>query len=212
MTDLLSKDHSILERPFMEFRPFGLDDRGEKICDISGVVVQSNVDYMGDYLTRTAGPEAATRALERLCQLVNDRLPDPTYHVTPDFLRNPWNSYSYEFVCYLREFCEQLSGDAQFHVNVGTDNKVPPLIQILARPFSTQQLYKMWPYLGSKYVRGVLEFEVGRVTSRSAVLRMTFTDRALKQFGPYRNRCVDVICVSCKSSIARVQTHMHGTP
>jgi len=40
MTDLLSKEHSILERPFMEFRPFGLNAQGEKICDISGVVVQ----------------------------------------------------------------------------------------------------------------------------------------------------------------------------
>ena len=212
MNDLLPKDHSILERPFMEFRPFGLDDRGEKICDITGVVVQSNIDYMCDYLTHTAGPEAAQRAMDRLCQLLNDRLSDRNYHVTPDFLRNPWNSYAYEFVCYLREFCEQLSGDPQFHVNVGTEKKVPPLIQILARPFSTQQLYKMWPYFGSKYVRGVLEFEVGQVTTRSAVLRMTFTDRALAQFGPYRKRCVDVICVSCKSSIARVQTQMHGTP
>jgi signal transduction histidine kinase/CheY-like chemotaxis protein len=94
---------------------------------------------------------------------------------------------------------------------VGTERKVPPLIQILARPFSTQQLYKMWPHFGSKYVRGVLEFEVGRVTARSAVLRMTFTDRALVQFGPYRKRCVDVICISCKSSIARLQTQLHGT-
>lgn len=211
MTELLSKDHSILERPFMEFRPFGLDDRGEKICDISGVVVQSNVDYLCDYLTRTASAEAAQQAMDRLCRLLNDRLQDRNYHVNPEFLRNPWNSYAYEFVCYLREFCEQLSGDPQFHVNVGTEKKVPPLIQILARPFSTQQLYKMWPYLGSKYVRGVLEFEVGRVTTRSAVLRMTFTDRALIQFGPFRKRCVDVICLSCKSSIARVPTQLHGT-
>ena len=212
MTDLLSKEHSILERPSMEFRPFGLNDQGEKISDISGVIVQSNVDYMCDYLSRTAGKAAATQALDELCRLLNARLPDRTYHVTPDSLRNIWNSYSYEFVCYLREFCEQLSGDPQFHVNVGTNRKVPPLIQILCRPFSTPQLYKMWPYFGSKYVRGVLEFEVGRVTRRSAVLRMTFTDRALVQFGPYRKRCVDVICLSCKSSIARVQTQMHGTP
>ena len=167
---------------------------------------------MCDYLGRTVGPEAATEAMDQLCLKLNARLPDRTYHVTPDFLRNIWNSYSYEFVCYLREFCEQLSGDPQFHVNVGTERKVPPLIQILCRPFSTQQLYKMWPYFGRKYVRDVLEFEVGRVTRRSAVLRMTFTDRALAQFGLYRNRCVDVICLSCKSSIARVQTQMHGTP
>ncbi len=110
----------------MEFRPFGLDDRGEKICDISGVVVQSNVDYLCDYLTRTAGAEAAKQTMERLCRLLNDRLQDRNYHVTPDFLRNPWNSYAYEFVCYLREFCEQLSGDPQFHVNVGTEKKSPP--------------------------------------------------------------------------------------
>ncbi len=212
MTDLLSKDHSILERSFMEFRPFGLNDRGEKIGDISGVVVQSNVDYMVDYLTRTAGTESATHALNELCRLLNARLPDRSYHVTPDFLLNIWNSYSYEFVCYLREFCEQLSGDPDFHANVGTQRKVPPLIQILCRPFSTPQLYKMWPHIGRKYVRDVLEFEVGRVTRRSAVLRMTFTDRALSQFGPYRKRCVDVICLSCKTSIARVQTQLHGTP
>ena len=212
MTDLLSKDHSILERPFMEFRPFGLNDRGEKIGDISGVVVQSNVEYMCDYLTRTAGTEAAAQAVEELCRLLNARLPDRSYHVTPEFLGNIWNSYSYEFVCYLREFCEQLSGDPDFHINVGTQRKVPPLIQILCRPFSTPQLYKMWPHIGRKYVRDVLEFEVGRVTRRSAVLRMTFTDRALAQFGPYRNRCVDVICLSCKTSIARVQTQLHGTP
>lgn len=111
MTDLLSSDHSILERPFMEFRPFGLNDKGEKISDISGVVVQSNVDYMCDYLSRTAGSQAAAAAVDELCRLLNARLPDRTYHVTPDFLRNIWNSYSYEFVCYLREFCEQLSGD-----------------------------------------------------------------------------------------------------
>lgn len=212
MTELLSKDHSILERRFMEFRPFGLDERGEKICDISGVIVESNVAYLCDYLERTAGPEAATQALQELCRLLNERQPDRTYHVTPESLRNIWNSYSYEFVCYLREFCERLSGDPNFHVNVGTEKKVPPLIQILARPFSTPQLYKMWPYLGNKYVRRVLEFEVGRVTNRSAVLRMTFTDRALAQFGPYRKRCVDVICLSCKSSIARVPTQLHGVP
>jgi signal transduction histidine kinase/ActR/RegA family two-component response regulator len=212
MTELLSKDHSILERPFMEFRPFGLDERGEKICDASGVIVCSNIEYLQDYLARTARPVVAEQAISRLCRMLNDRIPDLTYHVTPDSLANPWNSYSYEFICYLREFCERLSGDPDFHVNVGTHRKIPPLIQILGRPFTVQQLYKMWPYFGSKYVRGVLEFEVGRVTNRSAVLRMKFTDRAFAQFGPYRNRCVDVICLSCKSSIAGMQQQVHGMP
>ena len=76
MIDLLSKERSILERPFMEFRPFGLNDQGEKICDISGVIVQSNVDYLHDYLSRTGGDNAAREALDELCRLLNSRLPE----------------------------------------------------------------------------------------------------------------------------------------
>ncbi|WP_447599809.1 ATP-binding protein [Nitrospira sp. Nam80] len=210
MTELLSKDHSILERPFMEFRPFGVDAHGEKICDISGVIVQSNVEYLHDFISLSAGPEAADRAVQELCRMLNERLHDPAYHVTPEFLRNAWNSYSYEFGCYLREFCEALSGTPQFHVNAARGRKVSQIIQILLRPFSTQQSYKMWAYVGQKYTKGVLEFGIGRVTNRSAILRMRFTEKAFRQFGPYRKRCVDVICQSCKAGIAGAQQQIHG--
>jgi signal transduction histidine kinase/CheY-like chemotaxis protein len=210
MTELLSKDHSILERPFMEFRPFGLDENGEKICDIAGVIVLSNVEYLYDCRSLISGPEAGERAVEELCRLMNERLRDSAYHVTPGFLRNAWNSYSYEFGCYLREFCELLSGDPQFHFKAARARKVPPIIQILLRPFSTQQSYKMWGYVVQKYTKGVLEFAVGRVTNRSARLRMRFTEKAFRQFGPYRKRCVDIICQSCKSGIAGAQQQIHG--
>jgi signal transduction histidine kinase/ActR/RegA family two-component response regulator len=212
MTDFLSKDHSILERPFMEFLPFGVDRQGEKICDISGVIVQSNVDYLHDVVSLTSGPEAADRAVRELCRLLNERIHDPAYHVTPESLRNAWNSYSYEFGCYLREFCEVLSGTPEFHANAARGRKIPQIIQILLRPFSTQQTYRMWAYVGQKYTRGVLEFGVGKVTNRSAVLRMRFTEKAFRQFGPYRKRCVDVICRSCKAGIAEAQHQIHGVP
>lgn len=210
MTDLLSKDHTILERPFMEFLPFGIDVQGEKICDISGVIVLSNVEYLYDFISLTSGPAAAERAVHELCRLLNERLRDPAYHVTPEFLRNAWNSYSYEFGCYLREVCEALSRNPQFHVNAARGRKVPPIIQILLRPFSTQQSYKMWAYVGQKYTKGVLEFGVGKVTNRSAILRMRFTEKAFRQFGPYRKRCVDIICQSCKAGIAGAQQQVHG--
>ena len=210
MTELLSKDHSILERPFMEFLPFGVDAQGEKICDISGVIVLSNIEYLYEYMSLTRGPEAAERAVHELCRLLNERLRDPAYHVTPEFLRNAWNSYSYEFGCYLREFCEALSGDPRFHFKAARVRKVPQIIQILLRPFSTQQSYRMWAYIGQKYTKGVLEFGVGNVTDRSAILRMRFTEKAVRQFGPYRKRCVDVICQSCKAGIAGAQQQIHG--
>jgi signal transduction histidine kinase/CheY-like chemotaxis protein len=212
MTELLSKDHSILERPFMEFPPFGMDRHGEKISDISGVIVQSNIEYLHDVVSLASGPEAADRAVAELCRLLNERIHDPAHHVTPEFLRNAWNSYSYEFGCYLREFCEILSGTPDFHANAARGRKIPQIIQILLRPFSTQQTYRMWAYVGQKYTKGVLEFGVGKVTNRSAILRMRFTEKALSQFGPYRKRCVDVICRSCKAGIAESQHQIHGVP
>ena len=36
MTELLSKDHTILERGFMEHRPFGIDPHGENIRALIG--------------------------------------------------------------------------------------------------------------------------------------------------------------------------------
>lgn len=194
----------------MEFRPFGVDAQGENICDIAGVIVQSNVAYLYDYVSRRSGEKTAEETVEELCRLLNERIRDSAYHVTPDFLRNAWNSYSYEFGCYLREFCEQLSGDPQFHFNAARARKVPPIIQILLRPFSTPQTYRMWVYVGSKYTKGVLEFGVGTVTSRSAVLWMKFTDKALRQFGPYRRRCIEVICQSCKAGVSGAQLQIHG--
>lgn len=210
MSGLLYREHSILERPVMEFRPFGIDAQGENICDITGVIVQSNVEYLYDYVSRRSGSSVAKETIDELCRLLNERIHDSAYHVTPKILRNAWNSYSYEFGCYLREFCEILSGDPDFHFNAGRARKVPPIIQVLLRPFSVPQTYKMWAYVGSKYTKGVLEFGVGKVTTRSAILWMRFTEKALRQFGPYRDRCIEVICQSCKGGISGAQVQVHS--
>ena len=98
---LLPKTHRILERPLMEFRPFGRDHQGETIQDVSGITVRANLEYLETLVTRKYGADAAPAALEKLVMLLNERITDCTYHVTVDFLKNPWNSYSYEFVMFL---------------------------------------------------------------------------------------------------------------
>ncbi len=210
MTQALSRADSILERPFMEFRPFGVDAQGQEISDITGLIIQSNVDYLYDYVSNRSGLPAAQETIDELCRLLNERIRDSTYHVTPQILRNAWNSYSYEFGCYLRELCELLSGDDAFHFNAGRAHKVPPIIQILLRPFSVQEMYKLWDYVGSKYTKGVVEYGVGKVTENSAVLWMKFTGRAFQQFGSYSDRCINVICQSSKGAISGAQVHIHG--
>ena len=208
--ELLSQEHTILERPFMEFRPFGVDDRGESIQDFAGMVIKDNVEYLEDCVRKTRGDEA-DHAVEDLCRLLNERIRDSAYHVTPVFLKNVWNSYSYEFAAYLREFCCQLSGNPTFHYDVGKEKHISPLIQTLGRPFRLSQIHSMYPYFAKKFARG-LDCVVVEVTDTSAVLRLQFPDRIAQQFGPYKKACAAQTCASSKGRIAMVPVRLHGLP
>lgn len=209
--DLLPAEQTILEQPFMRCRPFGVDDRGERIQDFSGMVVRDNVEYLEDCVRQERGAEEADGVVEELCRRLNSRIRDSAYHVTPAFLRTVWNSYSYEFASYLREFCRQLSGRPTFHYDVGKEKHISPLIQTLGRPFNLSQIHRMYPYFAHKFARG-LECTVVEVTERSAVLRLQFPDRVLAQFGPYRRACAQQTCESSKGRIAMVPVRLHGLP
>ena len=130
MTTLLSKDHRILEKGTMEFRPFGVDSRGNSIRDASGVLVRANVDYLEEFVSSRQGTEAGQKAVEELCCLLNERIADPSYHVNPENLKNYWNSYSYEFVIFLAEFCGIISGDPNFQSNMGEQKLLLPALDI----------------------------------------------------------------------------------
>jgi len=208
--ELLPKNRRILEKGLMEFRPFGVNPDGTKIRDVSGISIRSIVDYLEDCMAKKEGN--GTRVVEDLCRLLNERIPDPAYHVTPDFLRNVWNSYSYEFVAFMREFGIVLSGDSRFNFNAGKERNVSPLLQILGRPFTLSQIYSMWPYFGQKYAKDSVIFSVGAVTDRSAVLKLQFTERTHRQFGPYAKRCAELVCQSAKGGLAMVPEKVHGLP
>lgn len=209
--ELLPKDRTILERPMMKFRPFGLDEQGHTIRDLSGMSIRAIILDLERTLTRERGAGAGPEAVEELCALLNQRMKDPVYHVTPDFLKNPWNSYSYEFAAYLYEFCERLTGNPHFIFGGGME-KVSPIIQVLARPFSLEQIYGMFPYFGNKFASGSVECRVVEVTSTSATLAMRFSDRTLHQFGPFRRRCTYLVCQSAQGIFAAVPTRVHGLP
>ncbi len=206
---LLSKEHTILEKGAMEFRPFGMDEKGEKIRDVTGIKVNAYITHLEESIEGKDGAEAGIQAGTKLCTLLNERIPDPTYHVTPTFLKNIWNSYSYEFVCFLTEFCLLISNDPLFQIQVGKTKYISPIIQTLGRPFSIPQIYKMFPHFGQKFARGSILFEVGTVTDKSAVLRMRYTDHVYTQFGPYRYRCAEQICEVSKTALTVVPEHIH---
>ena len=209
--ELLPKNRTILEREIMEFRPFGLDEQGHRIRDLSGMSIRAVVVYLETSLARERGTAAGSQAVEDLCRLLNQRIKDPVYHVTPDFLKNAWNSYTCEFTSYLYEFCERMSDDPRF-AYLGGMEKASSIMQVLARPFSLQQIYGMFPYFGNKFASGSLEFRVVEVTPATATLAMKFSERALQQFGPYRRRCAHLMCQAAQGIMAAVPVRVHGLP
>jgi len=208
---LLPKDRTILEREVMEFRPFGLDEQGHRIRDLSGMSIKAVVVYLEQSIARERGASAGPQAVEDLCCLLNQRIKDPAYHVTPEFLKNAWNSYSYEFTAYLYEFCERMSGDPRFVFRAGME-KASSIMQVLARPFSLAQIYGMFPYFGNKFASGSVEFRVVEVTPTSATLAMNFSGRTLRQFGPYRRRCAYLMCQAAQGIMAAVPVRVHRLP
>ncbi|SPP66551.1 sensor histidine kinase [Nitrospira lenta] len=211
LVELLPKERRILDRPSMEFRPFGLDEQGQTIRDLSGLSIRAVILDLEKTLTRERGDGAGSEAVDELCVLLNQRIKDSVYHVTPEFLKNPWNSYSYEFAAYLYEFCELLTGDPNF-IFAGGMEKMSPIIQVLARPFSLEQIYGMFPYFGNKFASGSVECRVVSVTPGSATLAMRFSDRTLRQFGPFRRRCTYLVCQSAQGIFAAVPSRVHGLP
>jgi signal transduction histidine kinase len=209
--NLLPKDRTILEREVMEFRPFGLDVQGQTIRDLSGMSIRAIVVYLEKFLARERGAVAGGQAVEELCRLLNQRIKEPVYHVTPDFLMNAWNSYTYEFAAYVYEFCEQMTGDPRFVFRGGME-KASSIMQVLARPFSLAQIYGMFPYFGNKFASGSVEFRVVEVTPISATLAMKFSDRTVRQFGPYKRRCAHLMCQAAQGIMAAVPVRVHGLP
>ncbi|UVT14255.1 MAG: response regulator [Nitrospira sp.] len=207
--ELLPKDHTILEQGAMVFRPFGLDEQGQTIRDLSGVSIRAVTVFLEKLVASERGAPAGKEAVEELCRLLNDRIKDPVYHVTPEFLKNPWNSYSYEFASYLYEFCERISGEQRFAFKAGAE-KVSPIMLALTRPFSLSQIYTMFPYFGNKFTSGSVEFRVVEVTSSTAVVAMQFTERTLRQFGLYRRRCACLVCQSAQGIMVAMADRIHG--
>ncbi len=211
MTELLSKDHTILERPFMEFPPFGRDEQGNKIRDVSGITVRANVDYLRKCMTRAGGVKAGEHAVQELCRMLNERIRDPVFYVTSEFLTNDWNSYGAEYVAFLREFCVIISGDHEFSFKVGREQHIGPIMQILAKPFTPEQIYKTMPYFSDKFAKGSLT-EVVKTTNQSVILRRKFRDRTNQQYGPYRRRCAELICQAFKGTLIATPERVHHLP
>jgi signal transduction histidine kinase/ActR/RegA family two-component response regulator len=206
--ELLSKEHRITEKNRMDFQPFGRRADGIRVDDVSGVSMRGHIACLEEIISRKSGKEAAAEAVEELASLLNERIRDPSYHVTPEFLKNPWNSYSHEFAVFLPSFASILSGDPEFHIKAGK-RLVQPMIRTLGRPFSVPQIFKMIAYFGNKYAKAI-RFESIGIEETHATIRVTYSENSLRQFGQYQRGCVSEICATIKAGFSTVPQAVHG--
>ncbi|MCC2643268.1 MAG: protein of unknown function, putative Histidine kinase [Nitrospira sp.] len=202
MIEATSVGPTILDRPRMLYQPFGIDHAENKIRDVSGLIVSAMVTWLESKI--------GGNSVEELCDLLNARIPDPIYHVSPKFLKSVWNSYSYEFSMYLREFCEQLSADRDFHFKIG-QWYLDQHVLILMRPFTMAQIARMLPRICKKFTPNV-RVEVDQVSRGFAAFRLGMTDHALEQFGPYRERCWWMIIQAFKGAANYLPVKLLGQP
>jgi signal transduction histidine kinase len=212
MEESLPPTCRILKRPRMLFRPFGKEEDGTTIRDISGMSIKANVEYLEEVIARTHGAEAGRAAVETLARRLNERMPDRAYQVTPQILKNPWTGYSNEFVAYLVEFCIDQSQDPDFQLNMGRAKLIAPIIQTLMRPFPIKHIYRMAAYWVQFYNKSSYRLETIEIAEDHAVMRMTLTDRAERQFGLYRRACGRIWCNALKIGIIMVPPMVHHAP
>ncbi len=170
--------------PFIEGLPYGADQDGRPIRQITGTGLIGAIREMQDQIGQQVGRElpaamdpeerlaqinqAQLAALDRLVERLNVVIPDPRYHVTPDYLLNESNYYSHEFNLYLNEFAREITGDPSFHFHRGR-RSIPPTILTLARPLSIRQIYALLPRFTARVTEA--EFHVISTTSASAVIQ-----------------------------------------
>ncbi|MBN2003324.1 MAG: GAF domain-containing protein [Anaerolineae bacterium] len=155
-----------VDRMLITGPPFGLDVRGRRVDFISGSSVKSVILYMQEVVHRETtralplgvaqeererrGDDAAARALDDLVVMLNASFHDPRFQVTPTYLLDSNNYYSYEFSLVLGEYAKAISGDAHFYFNRGT-RTIPPSLVWLTQPFTLTQVYAAVPRLLARF-------------------------------------------------------------
>ena len=229
MTALTEEPSLVAEVPVdlrrMRGRPFGRDEHGEPIAHGSGRIVVGAVRYLQAMIGRQVereAPEALdpdevaelverarTDVLDRLVTMLNAAIEDERYHLTPAYLLNESNSYSYEFRLFVAEYCRILSGDPDFFLNEGR-RSIPNAIIQLSRPIGIRQTYSILPRFAAKYVK--TELRVVHTDERSAIVRWYAASQLALVPPELHHRYVDYACQAYRGTFASIPLVGFGQP
>ena len=152
----------------MRRRPFGISEDGQPIAESNGKIIVTGINYMQELVGKRAAQnapsdaspdqiatlvrQAQSDALDQLVTMLNVAISEERHYVTREYLLNESNNYTYEFDLFVAEYCRIISGNPDFHFEVGT-RSIPASIAALARPLGIQRVYSLLPGFTAKFVR-----------------------------------------------------------
>ncbi len=212
-------------------RPFGSDEAGRPVGRTKGSFIRAAVEYMlecaaqraaasrpphervgaserGDQASEAVA-QAKAAALEQLVTRLNAAIPDPSYHVTADYLMNAAHSYSVEFSTFLGQICCELSGDSRFSFNVGA-RSISPSMALLVSPFSLSQTYRLVPRFTAKMAD--TDLRVGKVTPTSAEIQFHIERDLARLPAALHLLFTKSACESAQGALASIPVVHSGLP
>ncbi|MCP4542767.1 MAG: response regulator [Chloroflexi bacterium] len=184
MSNLTLFEKYKVERMPFQGSPFGLDEQGQEINDISGRSIKSTVEYMMEVVQRETTSslplhlspeegqqrinESAQTALIHLVEMLNKSVGDQRFHVDADYLLSDNHFYSYEFSLIVGEYSKAICGDENFDFNRGT-RTIPPVVAWITRPLSVPQTYEAIPRMLAKFAN--TEMRVSKTAKNQAVIQ-----------------------------------------
>ena len=206
-------------------RPFGVDYDGQPIRDGTGRVIAGAIRHLMDVVARNATANAPSGlsssdldarveaaqsdAMDRLVEMLNDAIGDERYHVTPSYLLDESNNYSYEFRLFLADYCRVISGDPDFFFHQGQHSIVPALIH-LARPLGIQRTFAVLPRMTAKAVH--TDLRVVETTPTSAVIRWYGADQAARVPEQHRLAYIRYACQVYQGTFSSAPNVIFGLP
>jgi GAF domain-containing protein/CheY-like chemotaxis protein len=152
----------------MRRRPFGVGVDGQPIAESNGKLIVTGIHYMQELVGRRTMQNAPSDAnsdqitalvnhaqsdaLDQLVAMLNMAIPEQRFYVTREYLLNESNNYTYEFDLFVAEYCRVISGNPNFHFEVGT-RSIPASIAALVRPLGVQRTYSLLPVYTAKFIR-----------------------------------------------------------
>jgi PAS domain S-box-containing protein len=211
----------------MTGRPFGLDEAGQPIRDIAGLGLRGLLRFVRECAAERAAaalpPDLSARDREAhlvaaraavmtaLTERLNAAILDPAYHVTPAYLEQPNNHYSFEFILYLLDAAEALTGAPDFFFVAGTHLHYPEG-RLLRGMVDINQFLRLLITAGRWVSQRPASLRLITSEANSAVIRWN-ADPQLPGVPPHlQARFKHVMCRALQGHLATIPEYYFGQP